>query len=64
MENETTVMKALIVVFIIGLVSVAIIFLGDYYKDAEIYDNYKTDTVEVPVVDVNVYEFNQKMIKL
>lgn len=64
MENETTVMKALIVAFIIGLVSAAIIFLGDYYKDAEIYDDDQTDTVEVPVVEVNVYEFNQEMIKL
>ena len=64
MENETTVMKALIVVFIIGLVSVATICLEDFYKDAEIYDDCKTDTVEVPVVDTNVYEFNQEMIKL
>jgi hypothetical protein len=63
-ENETTVMKALIVVFIIGLVSTATICLGDFYKDAEIYDDDQTDTVEVPVVDTNIYEFNQEMIKL
>lgn len=64
MESETTVMKVLIVVFIIGLVSAATICLGDFYKDAEIYDDGQTDTVEVPVVETNVYEFNQKMIKL
>lgn len=62
MENETTVIKALIVVFIIGLVSAATIFLGDYYKDAEAYDKIDTDTVEVPVVETNVYEFKQPMI--
>ena len=64
MENETTVMKVLIVVFVLGLISFATICLGDFYKDAEIYDDGQTDTVEVPVVDINVYEFNQKMIKL
>ena len=57
MENETTVMKALIVVFIIGLVSAATIFLGDYYKDAEAYDKIDTDTVEVPVIETNIYNF-------
>jgi hypothetical protein len=58
MENETAVMKALIVVFIIGLVSAAIIFLGDYYKDAEDYDEIGTDTVEIPVIETNIYNFN------
>ena len=60
MDSETTVMKLLIVSFIIGLVSVAAISVGDFYKDAEVYDN--TDSIEVPVSKVNVYHFNQKMI--
>ena len=62
MENETTLMKALIVVFIIGLVSGATICLGDFYKDAEIYDEGQTDTIEVPVVETNIYDFEQPVI--
>jgi hypothetical protein len=53
MENETTVVKALIAVFIIGLISVTAICLGDYYKNGKI----DTDTIEVPIVETNIYNF-------
>lgn len=57
MENETTVMKALIAVFIIGSIFVTAICLGDYYKNVKAYDKIDTDTIEVPIVETNIYNF-------
>ena len=62
MENETTVMKMLIVVFIIGLLSVTAMYVGDFYYDVEMHEGIGVDTTEIPVVDANIYKFNQKMI--
>jgi hypothetical protein len=62
MENETTLMKMLIVAFIIGLVTVATFCISDFFHDAEIYDKSNIDTIEVPVVETNIYEFKHNMI--
>ena len=65
MDNETTIMKALIVTFIIGLVTVAYMYVGEYYKDIKVFNDIEnaSDTVDVPVLEnVNLYEFKQPMI--
>lgn len=62
MESETTIMKALIVVFIIGMVTMATLFVSDFYHEVQVYDGINVDTIDVPVVETNVYEFKQPMI--
>ena len=52
-------MKMLVVAFIIGLITVVTLCVGDFYYEAQEYDGVYTDSVEVPVVDVNIYDFKK-----